>query len=124
MTCPSCKSDLIVIEFDSIELDYCASCGGVWLDAGELSLILHGRLDADEARLFGEGTRGSRRCPMCRDKMHLAALPKSGVEIDFCPRRHGVWLDKGELQKIIAADADDARVAKLREFCAKVFAAA
>jgi Zn-finger nucleic acid-binding protein len=123
MVCPSCKQALIVLELDQVEIDYCLSCGGIWLDAGELGLILHGRPDANEPPLFGAGTHGSRRCPMCREKMNVAKLPKSGVEIDFCGRRHGLWLDKGELQQVIDTEADDARVSKLRDFCAKLFPA-
>ena len=36
MQCPRCKSDLIVVEFDDIELDSCPECGGLWFDRGEM----------------------------------------------------------------------------------------
>ena len=123
MLCPSCNQPLVVLEMDEVQVDHCLGCGGVWLDAGELSLILHGRLDASEEEWLRAGKVGERRCPLCREKMSLAVLPKSGVEIDLCGRRHGVWLDAGELQQIIGAEADDARVAKLRGACAKIFGA-
>ncbi len=123
MLCPSCSQPLIVLELDNVEIDHCLGCGGVWLDAGELGLILHGRPDAAEAEWLSSSRPGVRRCPMCRAKMNLATLPKSGVEIDLCVRRHGMWLDKGELQQIIGAEAGDGRVGKLREVCAKIFGA-
>ena len=40
MICPTCKSDMIVVEHDNVELDYCTDCNGVWFDAGEFQLLL------------------------------------------------------------------------------------
>lgn len=41
MKCPVCKTaDLIMSERQSIEIDYCPECRGVWLDRGELDKIL------------------------------------------------------------------------------------
>lgn len=39
-------------------------------------------------------------CPVC-DDVELRMTERSGVEIDYCPRCRGVWLDRGELDKII-----------------------
>ena len=39
-------------------------------------------------------------CPVCRD-VALAMTDRQGVEIDYCPKCRGVWLDRGELDKII-----------------------
>src|SRR3546814_658687 len=38
-------------------------------------------------------------CPVCR--VALSMSERQGVEIDFCPQCRGVWLDRGELDKII-----------------------
>src|SRR3546814_14097283 len=38
-------------------------------------------------------------CPVC--KVTLSISERQGVEIDFCPQCRGVWLDRGELDKII-----------------------
>ncbi len=49
-------------------------------------------------------------CPSCQIDLQMAE--RHGVEIDYCPKCRGVWLDRGELDKIIerAADrADDRR---------------
>ena len=40
MICPTCDSDMIVVEYDDIELDYCVSCHGIWFDKGELDWLL------------------------------------------------------------------------------------
>lgn len=38
-------------------------------------------------------------CPHCN--VTLVMTERSGVEIDYCPQCRGVWLDRGELDKII-----------------------
>ncbi|RJP60624.1 MAG: hypothetical protein C4543_04705 [Ignavibacteriales bacterium] len=40
------------------------------------------------------------KCPVCKD-VNLAIADRQGVEIDYCPECCGVWLDRGELNKII-----------------------
>jgi Zn-finger nucleic acid-binding protein len=41
MKCPSCKEpDLLMTERQSIEIDYCPACRGVWLDRGELDRLI------------------------------------------------------------------------------------
>lgn len=39
------------------------------------------------------------KCPNCEET--LVMTERQGVEIDYCPKCRGVWLDKGELDKII-----------------------
>ncbi|MBN9606827.1 MAG: hypothetical protein DI537_51890 [Stutzerimonas stutzeri] len=39
------------------------------------------------------------KCPI--DDVDLTIAERSGVEIDYCPKCRGVWLDRGELDKII-----------------------
>lgn len=38
-------------------------------------------------------------CPSCR--VQLTMSERQGIEIDYCPQCRGVWLDRGELDKII-----------------------
>ncbi|ABF53415.1 conserved hypothetical protein [Sphingopyxis alaskensis RB2256] len=38
-------------------------------------------------------------CPTCR--VNLVMSERQGIEIDYCPQCRGVWLDRGELDKII-----------------------
>jgi uncharacterized protein len=40
------------------------------------------------------------RCPVCTD-VQLVISSREGIEIDHCPQCRGVWLDRGELDKII-----------------------
>lgn len=39
------------------------------------------------------------QCPLCRTELKI--MERQGIEIDFCPQCRGVWLDRGELDKII-----------------------
>ncbi len=38
-------------------------------------------------------------CPSCQTVLSISS--REGIEIDFCPQCRGVWLDRGELDKII-----------------------
>ena len=40
------------------------------------------------------------KCPICN--VDLLMMDKQGVEIDYCPKCRGVWLDRGELEKLVA----------------------
>ena len=40
------------------------------------------------------------RCPTCTETA-LVMSERQGVEIDYCPQCRGVWLDRGELDKLI-----------------------
>lgn len=40
------------------------------------------------------------KCPVCKD-VTLLMSEKNGIEIDYCPQCRGIWLDRGELDKIV-----------------------
>ena len=40
------------------------------------------------------------RCPTCSDAT-LVMTERQGIEIDYCPQCRGVWLDRGELDKLV-----------------------
>jgi len=48
-------------------------------------------------------------CPVCR--VPLAMSDRQGIEIDYCPQCRGVWLDRGELDKIIERSVQPAPAA-------------
>jgi Zn-finger nucleic acid-binding protein len=104
MICPTCKSDMIVVEHNHIELDYCGKCHGVWFDAGELELLVRS-LGLDGASLFpnsilaaeeAKTDEKNRRCPLCRQKMKKINL-ETKVLVDLCPQGEGIWFDGGEV---------------------------
>ena len=44
------------------------------------------------------------KCPTCKE-VNLVMTDRQGIEIDYCPECRGVWLDRGELDKIIERSA-------------------
>ena len=44
------------------------------------------------------------KCPTCAESI-LVMTERQGVEIDYCPTCRGVWLDRGELDKLLAVSA-------------------
>jgi len=104
--CPACKEPMVVFELDGVEIDRCLRCAGTWLDAGEIDQLsrLHGasagKLSAAIGRADGE-KQGERRCVRCSKKMRIVAI--NGVQIDRCPRGHGLWFDRSEMETLIAS---------------------
>ncbi len=43
-------------------------------------------------------------CPVCVE-VQLVLAERQGIEIDYCPKCRGVWLDRGELDKLIERTA-------------------
>ena len=95
-------------------VEECGECGGMWVDARRFEQICG---DA-QAQVKGSGTPDGGgneiphvapekqiryiHCPLCSEIMNRVNFGKqSGVVIDVC-KGHGIWLDKDELQEIIA----------------------
>lgn len=97
---------MITLELAGVEIDHCVNCDGIWLDAGELELLLGNRQKARELVDSFEKDANSqekpRLCPICDGKMDKITIGKtdSPVLIDRCPKGDGLWFDKGELQNI------------------------
>ncbi|MBI2433691.1 MAG: zf-TFIIB domain-containing protein [Candidatus Hydrogenedentes bacterium] len=96
---------MMVLEYQDIEVDHCPECKGIWLDAGELRLLLG---DGGAAREFLTGGQGinegeqPRHCPVCRGTMRKETTRgPEPVTYDVCLRGDGLWFDQGELAAII-----------------------
>jgi Zn-finger nucleic acid-binding protein len=97
---------MIILELKEVEVDHCLSCGGIWLDEGELELLLSDTSEKDKLiasfQLAEETGEKRKKCPVCRkkmDKVHCGLAEK--VLIDKCQRNHGLWFDKGELDETL-----------------------
>jgi Zn-finger nucleic acid-binding protein len=58
-----------------------------------------GKVDKPAGSMIEEDRRKNMNCPTCNVTLQIAE--RQGVEIDYCPQCRGVWLDRGELDKII-----------------------
>jgi len=105
LDCPVCKKTLIVVEYDTVEIDYCSQCGGMWLDAGELEMLLPenypGRNMLEAVSPCLESPESTQRCPLCRKKMQKVRFLPEWPIIDKCPANQGLWLDQGELLELL-----------------------
>ena len=110
MICPICKSDMIVVEYHNIELDYCTGCKGVWFDSGELELLLES-YGLEEAKPFlvnilespeAISSEKKRKCPICGNKMRKTTIGEQPeILIDMCRGEHGLWFDGGEVAQLM-----------------------
>jgi Zn-finger nucleic acid-binding protein len=104
--CPDCKEPLVVFELEGVEIDHCLACGGTWLDPGELELLaeLEGLQSSEIVKALDaavSGKKSRRRCPRCRFKLRAVTLNR--IELDRCPRCHGLWMDRGEIREVISS---------------------
>ena len=108
MDCPVCKNAMITLELADVEIDHCTDCGGIWLDAGELELLLGEPEQAksllDSFKIDSNCAEKPRKCPICLKKMKkiVAGESKPKLLIDKCVRGDGLWFDEGELQDIVS----------------------
>jgi Zn-finger nucleic acid-binding protein len=126
MDCPACKNAMITLELAEVEIDYCSGCKGVWLDAGELEMLLG---DDGKAKMlissFSKDTSSSekpKQCPICDKKMEkiIVGQEKPTLLIDRCSKGDGLWFDNGELNNIIArARLDEGN--KIKTLLADIF---
>jgi Zn-finger nucleic acid-binding protein len=107
MICPVCKTDMVVVEYHGIELDFCTLCEGVWFDAGELELVFKTHRSEQEIDTFftdmmkkpnAGAMEKVKKCPLCGRKMDKKDIGDSPhILIDACGKGHGLWFDGGEV---------------------------
>ena len=107
MDCPVCKTAMITLELDEVEVDYCLQCSGIWLDAGELEMLLPNPQQANILLSSFRTAKGCsetpKLCPICLKKMEkiFVGPSESAILIDKCKKADGLWFDKGELQDVL-----------------------
>ncbi len=107
MNCPVCTENaMITLELNQVEIDYCTVCAGIWLDAGELEILLgepeKAKALLDSFKVDSTSTEKNRNCPICDKKMQkvIVGSSESFLLIDKCARGDGLWFDRGELKTI------------------------
>lgn len=106
MKCPVCDELMIVLELDQIEIDYCTECEGVWLDGGELELLLEEAFEKEKLlssfRINKNSGEKKVRCPICLKKMEKVMVGiEQNILLDRCRNHHGLWFNKGELYDVV-----------------------
>ena len=111
--CPACKVPLANALIESQELLYCTHCHGMLLEMEKLLPLL------DVLREYRSWSRSSQtprngddgrvlHCPLCQDEMDEHLYGGGGnVNVDSCETCGVLWLDCGELSRIVAAPDRD-----------------
>ena len=117
MDCPKCLGKLQKTYLEDVEVDSCFVCEGIWFDAAELKTVIKrdsrnfdfidvGRAEFD-GKEFDEFKKEvdlrMGKCPRCEDGASLIRKEYHGkhtVNVDVCPKGHGVWLDGGEIEEL------------------------
>jgi uncharacterized protein len=102
MVCPKCDSEMEKVVYQTIEVDRCQSCKGLWFD-----LLEHQRLaemkgsesidtgDPAVGRDFNK--LGDVDCPVCKTRMVRMVDPaQPHIWFESCPVCYGVFFDAGE----------------------------
>jgi hypothetical protein len=116
MLCPVCKKEMVDVEHDRIELDYCVKCRGVWFDANELELLLdkYNLQDCDltfsklKNKTSEDIAEKKQKCPVCKKTMGKIKIGDSSQTIiDICVNGDGLWFDGGEVVQLIRHASKD-----------------
>ena len=104
MKCPKCNTDLVQTKRHKIDVNYCASCRGMWLDCKELEQL------EDEVFDFGDDKKGTlvfksvpttAQCPQCSQFLKRFQYRLYDLELEFCENGHGYWLDEDEDTRVL-----------------------
>lgn len=99
-TCPRDRTTLQQQKLEGVTVDVCPECSGAFFDAAELGRVsgdrelarylaqVHGKVDSPMV------------CPGCGGLMDLDRV--GDVDIDHCTSCMGVWLDAGEMDRLVA----------------------
>lgn len=127
LQCPRDKALMKTLEVNGVHLDRCDRCQGTFFDTGEMFGALGTTADPsywDRSGVAGGVRHGTLGCPRCGGEMLLQNVSDSSdkVEIDRCGHCGGIWLDRGEDNKImgIGARQVDAVLAERRAAQAEV----
>ncbi len=110
MKCPISHGNLKKATFYGTEVDYCPDCLGIWFEQDELTLAKDEKiknlnwLDIDlwENESDFKVSKKTKACPKCEVPLYEVNYGDSDIKVDICSLCMGVWLDRGEFQKIIS----------------------
>jgi len=111
MQCPRDGTALQKVNVLGVDLDKCHKCDGIWFDRGEMERLQETKIsDVEEVLeskygdpVYAEGEKTDyMRCPRCNGRLrgYTYSYVKP-VKLDSCEKCYGIWVDDGELDKII-----------------------
>lgn len=109
MKCPRDNVEMNHRDLDSVVFEECPQCGGIWIKHEELRKAKD-MADPDlgwmDFEIWKEEDRFQPQlsaliCPEDNSPMVSVKYGETDIVVDYCPQSGGIWLDKGELEKII-----------------------
>ena len=123
--CVKCDAVLDRGTFGGVEVDLCTSCGGLWLDKGEIERL--GTITEQELQTLRKLLMPLPNQNPVSSDLTTAGVACSGqlrevvlgpIHVDFCPQCHGLWLDRGELDAGLQATKGHSDVGSLLKLAA------
>lgn len=107
MKCPKCGGELVPVVQDSMEVDRCNQCGGLWFDRMEADKLrkVKGSANAIDTgdEKVGEqyNQQGKIECPRCHTQMiRMVDLEQHHIWYESCTVCYGKWFDAGEFKDL------------------------
>ncbi|MBN1796963.1 MAG: zf-TFIIB domain-containing protein [Spirochaetales bacterium] len=115
LRCPLHSCELTTVYLDTVLIDYCPECYGIWLDFGEIENLLKKKLETNqlfktklaESVIHEEDQPVNKKCPVCLKPLQKKKHYSSNVHIDICRICGGVWLDSGEFAALYLDNKGD-----------------
>jgi len=109
MKCPNCKtSELTAFTLNGVQVHTCNSCHGFWFTRNEFEGMkdkipedawLDLDLWDDKEKLVAK--QSDRICPACSVPLYSLDWDNSHIVIGICKKCNGIWLDRGEFEKVL-----------------------
>jgi Zn-finger nucleic acid-binding protein len=106
--CPLHATVLKTVYLETIAIDYCPQCYGIWLDFGEMERLFRKTIEKQDVFkdiLAADVHRSDsknivKKCPVCAHVLEKKKHYYSDLTIDVCRICGGVWLDSGEFAEL------------------------
>ena len=120
--CPICAKHLSDASLQTYSLKYCETCHGMLILMDRLPALvesLRARRDRFSGQILPRGAEDAQRhlhCPSCNSEMDAHPYGGAGnVNVDSCEKCDLIWLDGGELRRIVTAPDHEPPYQRLEE---------
>ena len=127
MKCPKCGVELAPHRVEDVAAQRCPSCDGLWVDeeafrqakdrAEPNAVWMDVALWKDHERFHVRARELA--CPGCSKTLVALRYDRTPVEVDYCPTCQGIWLDREEFERVIAALQEELTTLSARELLAE-----
>jgi Zn-finger nucleic acid-binding protein len=101
MICPTCREPSLkekLVKEETLALDYCPRCKGIWFDRHELDQVIAAA--AKDLAVPSAAVRLKSSCPKCEKPLYAFPYPRTHFVIQMCKKCKGLWLTPEALRRI------------------------